>query len=272
MAKTVLITGASTGIGRSAALLFAQHGWNVAATMRTPEKASDELAINNIRLIPLDVTDLDSIGSGVQAALDAFGSVDVLVNNAGYALMGLLEPASREQIKRQFETNVFGLMDMTRAVLPHFRRQDHGVIINVASIAGRMGMPLGSFYNSTKWAVEGFSEALSYELRPLNIRVKVIEPGPIKTDFYTRSMDAPEPSGVAAYDAFTERVMKGMQASVEQMGAPPERTAQVIYHAATDGSWRLRYPAGGYAAPLLFFRKLLPDCLFMPLVRAMMTR
>ncbi|MCY7272160.1 MAG: SDR family oxidoreductase, partial [Phormidesmis sp. CAN_BIN44] len=177
MAKTVLITGASTGIGLATAKLFQQRGWNVVATMRSLEQKSDLMTLDNTLCLRLDVTDSASITQAVTATLEKFSTIDVLVNNAGYALLGAFEACTPEQIERQFATNVLGLMAVTRAVLPHFREQRSGTIINIASIGGKMAFPLYSLYHSTKWAVEGFSESLQYELEPFNIRVRVIEPG-----------------------------------------------------------------------------------------------
>ncbi len=273
MTKTILITGASTGIGYATALLFQQRGWNVVATMRSPEKATALAALANVCCLRLDVTNSESIQQAIEAALQRFGSIDVLVNNAGYGLIGAFEACSVEQIERQFATNVFGLMAVTRSLLPHFRAQKTGIIMNVSSIGGHMGFPLYSLYHSTKWAVEGFSESLQYELEPFNLRVKIIEPGPIKTDFYERSADLASMPGLTAYDAFVAKVM----ATIKNMGtgttgSPPEVTAQVIYQAATDGSRRLRYPAGGNAGALLLLRKLLPDRWFSSIIRLAMLR
>ena len=267
MAKTVLITGASTGIGLATAKLFQQRGWNVVATMRSPEKASDLMILNNTLCLRLDVTDSDSIAQAVTAALEKFSTIDVLINNAGYALLGVFEACTPEQIERQFATNVFGLMTVTRAVLPHFREQRSGTIINIASIGGKMAFPLYSLYHSTKWAVEGFSESLQYELEPFNIRVRVIEPGPIKTDFYGRSTDPATRPGLTAYDEFAAKVTAKLKQAGNN-GSPPEVTAQVIYQAAVDPSQRLRYPAGGNAGLLLLLRKLLPDRMFSTIVRS----
>jgi NAD(P)-dependent dehydrogenase (short-subunit alcohol dehydrogenase family) len=220
--------------------------------------------------LPLDVTQAASVEGAIATALERFQQIDVLVNNAGYGLIGPFEATSPEQIQRQFDTNVFGLMNVTRAVLPHWRDRQSGLLINVSSIGGRLAFPLYSLYHGTKWAVEGFSEALQYELAPFNIRIKLIEPGPIKTDFYARSADIAHKSGLTAYDKFVERVMPNLNRSGER-GAPPDVTAQVIYRAATDGSDRLRYPAGGQAGALLLLR-LLPDGLRRQLLYQAMQR
>jgi len=182
--KTVLITGTSSGIGKETALYFSNKDWNVIATMRNPEKRKNIFQnTNNIDTIHLDVLDYSSIKKAIDYAEKKYGSIDVLVNNAGYASFGPFEISSQDHVEKQFKTNVLGLMDVTREILPLMRKRKQGVIINVTSIAGRMTFPLYSLYNSTKWAVEGFSESLQFELRKFNIKVKNIEPGIIKTDF-----------------------------------------------------------------------------------------
>ncbi|MER3434018.1 MAG: short-chain dehydrogenase/reductase [Leptolyngbya sp. ERB_1_1] len=268
MTKTVLVTGASTGIGRSTALLFAEKGWTVIATMRSPEKA--EWITTNIHPLRLDVTDLESIHSAIAQSLEQFGTIDVLVNNAGYGLIGAFENCSPEQIRKQFDTNVFGLMEVTRAVLPHFRERRSGVIVNIASIGGRTAFPTYSLYHATKWAVEGFSDALQYELEPFNIRVKLVEPGPIKTDFYDRSPDIAK-SEITAYDEFVNRILPKLKRAGEQ-GAPPEDVAETIYKAAIDSSRRLRYQSDLQGRILLTLRKVLPDSVFSTMVRSSVIR
>ncbi|WP_055074081.1 SDR family oxidoreductase [Pseudanabaena sp. 'Roaring Creek'] len=270
MAKTVLITGASSGIGRATALYFQKQGWNVAATMRSPDREinrTDSLVkLDRIVCILLDVTNQTSIAEAIAAAISRFGTIDVLVNNAGYATLGVFEASTAEQIQRQFDTNVFGLMAVTRAILPHFRDRQQGVIVNVASIGGRVAFPLYSLYHATKWAVEGFSESLQHELLSFNIRVKIIEPGPIKTDFYERSSDRASNAGFPEYQPFSDRVLSNLD-RIGTTGAPPEVVAKTIYLASTDKSWKLRYPADPLAKQLLFLRKILPDFLFTKIVR-----
>jgi NAD(P)-dependent dehydrogenase (short-subunit alcohol dehydrogenase family) len=266
--KTVLITGASTGIGKATALLFQQRGWNVVATMRSPQKASDLATLDNVVCLPLDVTDSESIYKAIAIAIDKFGTIDVVVNNAGYGLVGAFETSTPEQIQRQFDTNVFGLMAVTRAVLPHLRANKQGTIVNISSVGGRTTFPLYSLYHATKWAVEGFSESLQFELRPFNIRVKIVEPGPIKTDFYDRSTDVTRNPDITDYDDFVSKVLpKTNRAGVD--GLPPEAVAQVIYQVSTDRSWKLRYPVGNIGAFLLL-RKLLPESWFAAIVRRML--
>lgn len=269
MSKTVLITGASTGIGKAAVLHFQREGWNVAATMRTPEKAADLAALPNVIVPRLDVLDQASIDAAIAETIAKFGKIDVLVNNAGYGLVGPFEASTDAQIRRQFDTNVFGLMNVARAVLPHFRERKDGVVINIASVGGRITFPLYSLYHGTKWAVEGFTESLQFELRQHGVRVKIIEPGPIKTDFYDRSQDLMEKPGLTAYDGYVKKVMPNMNKA--GMNAPgPEVTAKVIYRAATDGSRKLRYSSN--SLPLLALRRLLPQSWFFAIVRSAIER
>lgn len=264
MDKVVLITGASSGIGREVAKLFQTKNWKVAATMRSPDKAEDLQRIADVECFRLDVTDVDSIRSAIGGALEKFGRIDAVVNNAGYGLIGPFEAATSEQIEKQFQTNVFGLMNVTREILPYFREQKRGYIVNVASVGGRLTFPLYSLYNATKWAVEGFSESLQYELEQFNIRVKIIEPGPIKTDFYERSQDVTKKDGLTVYDNLVARAIPNMRKAGED--APDGSVvAQVIYDAITDDSKRLRYSVN--TKGLLAARRLLPDRLFRAIVR-----
>lgn len=265
MSKTILVTGSSSGIGRATCEFFRQKGWNVVATMRTPDKAREWAQQHNITLARLDVTDIASIQQAISEAMTKFGKLEAIVNNAGYGLVGPFEASTPEQVERQFSTNVIGLMNVTREIIPHFRQQRDGVIINIASMGGRITFPLYSVYHGTKWAVEGFTEALLYELRPFNVRVKIIEPGPIKTDFYDRSMDLMTKPGLTAYDSYVAKAMPNMQKAGET--APgPEIVAQAVYKAATDGSSKLRYEANTMG--LLLLRRLLPVSWFMNIVRS----
>lgn len=269
MRRTVFITGASRGIGRAAALLFQREGWNVCATMRAPEDAGELARLERVACLRLDVTDAASVARAVGEARSLFGPLDVVVNNAGYGLVGPFEASTPEQVERQFATNVFGLLDVTRAVLPHLRERRGGVLVNVASMSGRTAFPLYSVYHATKWAVEGFSESLQHELRPFGVRVKLIEPGPIRTDFYTRSQDPVRREGPDEYEDFCARAMRNM-GRAGAGGAAPDDVARVIYRAATDGTWRLRYQIN--ARGVLWLRRLLPDFAFNRLVGAVVLR
>jgi NAD(P)-dependent dehydrogenase (short-subunit alcohol dehydrogenase family) len=259
MTKVVLITGCYSGIGLATAHFFADEDWNVVATMRHPEQRDTDLkGMENVDLVHLDVTDLGSIRDAVKFTLERYGHIDVLVNNAGYAVEGIFEATTPEQARKQFDTNVLGLMDVTREVLPAMRKQKGGVIVNVASIGGRVAFPMYTLYNSTKFAVEGFSEGLQYELRPHNIKVMVVEPGVIRTDFYNRSMVNAKKDGLADYDEFVEAATRGVKRT-EKAGSPPEIVAMCIYHGVNDGRWKLRYHAGKYSGLTLTMRRLLPD-------------
>jgi NADP-dependent 3-hydroxy acid dehydrogenase YdfG len=269
MEKVILVTGASSGIGKETVKLFQSKNWKVAATMRNPEKAEDLQRIIDVECFRLDVTDVESIRTAINGALDKFGRIDAVVNNAGYGLVGPFESASIEQIEKQYQTNVFGLMNVCREILPHFREQKRGMLVNVASVGGRVTFPLYSLYHGTKWAVEGFSESLQHELRPFNIRVKIIEPGPIKTDFYERSMELTKKEGLNVYDKYVDKIFPGMQKSGEN--APDgSLVAEVIYNAVTDGSWKMRYSAN--SRMLLTLRRLLPDPVFFWIVRQAVSR
>ncbi|MDV6235810.1 SDR family oxidoreductase [Leptospira ellisii] len=255
--KTVLITGSSSGIGKAAAKLFQKKGWNVIASMRNPEKESELKGLPNLILSKLDVTEQDTIDKTIREGIKTFGKIDVIVNNAGYGLVGPFEGASKEQVRRQFDTNVFGLMDVIRSILPHFRENKRGKILNVASMGGRITFPLYSLYHSTKWAVEGFTESLQYELQPLGIQVKLIEPGAIATDFIGRSADPTSDSSPREYKNFSESVFGNMEKAM--MTSSPEAVAKVLYKAANDSSKRLRYVVGMDAKSLLGLRKFLSD-------------
>ncbi|MDD5111238.1 MAG: SDR family oxidoreductase [Candidatus Altiarchaeota archaeon] len=266
MAKTVLITGASRGIGRAAAEYFSSRGWNVAASMRNPENWKGPGKTANTRVYRLDVTKPDTIDDTVKSVIKDYGRIDVLVNNAGYGVEGLLEAMTDDAIMKQFDTNVFGLMRVTRAVIPVMRTQMGGVIIQVSSMAGRSAFPMYSVYNSTKWAVEGFTESLQYELSQFNIRLKLIEPGIVKTDFYGRSREFVKRDDLDMYGEFVPNVDDRSMAAGEK-GEPPERIAKAIYEAATDGSGRFRYPAGSPAPMLLALRRVMPERLFFRLIK-----
>jgi NADP-dependent 3-hydroxy acid dehydrogenase YdfG len=264
MKKTILITGASTGIGKVTAIHFAKNGWNVAATMRSPEKDTELKSIPGIKLYTLDVMDQASIDSAIQSTINEFGKIDVLFNNAGYALIGAFEAMTEAQIKRQFDTNVFGVMNVTRSILPHFRERKDGTIITTSSMGGRLTFPLYSAYHGTKFAIEGFMESLQFELKPFNIKVKNIEPGAIKTDFYSRSIEI---ASMKPYEKYIE-VANGNMMKVGETAPGPQVVAEKVFTAATDGKFKLRYPVGNNAPALLFMRWLLPLKMFMGIVRS----
>ncbi|GAB2653667.1 hypothetical protein GCM10027036_03730 [Flavihumibacter cheonanensis] len=189
MQKTIFITGASAGLGKANARLFQSKGWKVIATMRNPEKETELTKLDNVSVLPLDITDVAQISSTVDKAL-ALGDVDVVFNNAGYALSGALEALSDDKIVRQIDTNLLGAIRVTQAFIPYFRQRKAGLFITTTSIGGIYTFPLSSLYHATKWALEGWSESMSFELAAFNIGIKTIAPGGIITDFMDRSLDA----------------------------------------------------------------------------------
>lgn len=268
MAQTVLITGTSSGIGRETAKLFQAQGWNVIATMRTPKNEIELSQLANVRVARLDVTDEGSIGDAVAEGLSAFGVIDVLVNNAGFGSFGLLEATSRETIREQLDTNVVGLLATTRAVLPHMRARRKGVIVNVSSMGGRIAFPLGALYHASKFAVEGLSEALSYELAAIGVRVKIVEPGMTRTDFSGRSIRFSDDETLAEYRELVANFADGYAAIGETPPAEPEDVARTIYDAATGGTGQLRYVSGKDADALLRRRGREDDDTFSAFMRA----
>jgi NAD(P)-dependent dehydrogenase (short-subunit alcohol dehydrogenase family) len=256
MSNTVVITGASSGIGKAAAKYFHQKGWNVAATMRKPDQEKDLKEDARLKLVQLDVQNLNSIAAAVETTIKHFGKIDVLVNNAGYGASGAMETGTREQIQRQFDVNFFGLIDCVKAVLPHFRKNKSGVIINISSVGGLMTVPLYSVYNASKFAVEGLSEGLFYELEGFGIKVKLVEPGGIKTEFLGRSEESWDAEKIPDYKPYTEKAMNTWRSDeMAKNFGTPEMVAEVIYTAATDGTNTLRYLAGKDAKQFWFIRR-----------------
>ncbi len=268
--KTIVITGASSGIGKATAKLFAEKGWQVAATMRTPENETELTGLANIKIYQLDVTEQTSIDTAVASILGDHATVDVVLNNAGYGLMGPFESITTEQIQHQYDVNVFGLMAVTRAFLPHFRANRAGMFLNVSSIGGLMTYPLISLYHSTKWAVEGFSESLAYELRELGIQVKLIEPGGVDTDFGGRSLVRGENvAALADYMPSVEKFMAAM-AQPREGRSTAAQIAEGIYGAATDEATQLRYVLGADAKQTYAARQQVGDDAFMSGMRQRM--
>lgn len=257
MKKTVLITGASTGFGKAAALLFAREGWNVVATMRSPAAEAELLGVANVLVTRLDVQDRGSIEQAIAAGVARFGRIDAVINNAGFGLHGVFEETSREKIQEQFDVNVFGVMDVTRAILPRFREQKGGLVINISSGAGVFTLPMISLYCASKFALEGFSEALSYELASQNIVVKIVEPGGvISTNFVKRSSDeAARNARLADYEPFVARTNAIFAGLRTARLATSEEVAGVILRAATDGTDQLRYVATQEIEPLVKARR-----------------
>lgn len=268
MARTVLITGSSRGIGRTTAGLFAQRGWNVAATMRSPRDGSRFDGAANVLVTRLDVEDVASIREGVRCALERFGGIDVLVNNAGYGVFGALETISSETMRRQFQVNTFGMFETTKAVLPHFRERRAGLVVNLSSIAGKTPFPLGSVYNASKFAVEGFSEALRFELEQIGAQVKMIEPGVIATDALGSSLDMNDGAGLPEYEHIYSRLADAF-ARAAGFASSPSGVAETIYQAATDGTDTFRYVVGADAEALLERRRTSDDASFTAWLKAL---
>ena len=262
MSKTILITGASSGIGRTTAKYFQSKGWNVIATMRSPEKEEELTRLDNALVTRLDVQDPASIESSVAAGIERFGKIDVLLNNAGYGSYGVLEATPTEKIRRQFDVNVIGLLETTKAILPHFRANKDGIIINISSIGGKVTFPLGTLYHGSKFAVEGLSEALTFEMAAIGVKVKIVEPGIIKTDFGGRSFDFNNDESMTEYQGVVGALMTAMGPLIEN-GSEPEVVSEVIYRAATDGTDQLRYTAGPDAEQIVANRKAADDATFL---------
>ncbi|NIG54536.1 SDR family oxidoreductase [Chitinophaga sp. Cy-1792] len=251
MRKTVFITGASTGLGKASARLFQSIGWNVIATMRNPQYETELTALENVSVLKLDVTDPEQIKETVAAAI-SMHTIDLVLNNAGYGLIGVLEALSDEQITRQLNTNLLGVIRLTKGFIPYFRERKAGMFINITSMFGLAGYPTCSVYAATKFAVDGFSESLAYELAHFGVKVKIVAPGGIQTDFAGRSMDG----GLhGAYTELADKVAAGYSEENISRFSTAEAVAAVIYAAATDNKNQLRYFAGEDAINLYHERE-----------------
>jgi short-subunit dehydrogenase len=276
--KTILITGATAGIGRHAALELVRRGHHVIATGRRENalealvKEAKAIGKGRLDVLRLDVTNEDDVKRAAREVDGLTGSrgVDVLVNNAGYGQMGPLETVTDADLRRQYDTNVFGLMSVTRAFLPAMRKRGAGRIVNVGSIGGRVTFPLMGAYNSTKYAVESLSDALRNELAPFGISVSIVEPGPIRTEFNDRAMETIDPSRVegsvyAPVLAHAEKFKK----QFESQAAGPEVTTSAIVHASLAKRPRVRYVVPFSSAILLGVLAFLPTRLVDAVMRAM---
>lgn len=259
--KNILITGASSGIGRETVKFFAARGWKVAATMRNVSRAGDLINIPGVAIYNLDVTQPHNVEETIAKAWNDMNGIDVVVNNAGYGALGILEGAQDDQIIRQMDTNLLGTLRVIRNILPLMRKRETGTIINISSIAGRMGLPLYSLYHASKYAVEGLTESLYYELIPFKIKVRIIEPGPIRTEFNGSSKDEILPPDDERYIAISQKVSHFYN-STFNYAAQPRVVAKTIYKAARSRSHRLRYPAGFQVKLFLFFYRIMPGMWF----------
>lgn len=276
MPKTVLITGTSSGVGRAAARLFAKEGWNVVATMRAPEQEMQLGARPNVLVERLDVRDKASIKQAIAAGIARFGRIDALINNAGFSLFGTFESIAPERAEEQIAVNLTGVMDTTRAILPHFRRNKGGLIINVSSRAGLAGLPMLSLYCASKFALEGFSEALSFELAALHIAVKIVTPiGGSNTGFSDRmGSEHARNTPMADYEDFSARVFAANAKFAEMWTGrttSAEDIARVICEAATDTTGRLRYIVGHDIPPILKSKKEMEDLEYTEFMRSLFT-
>ncbi|NMV37117.1 SDR family oxidoreductase [Ralstonia insidiosa] len=258
--RVVFVTGASSGLGKATVSHFLSKGWSVVATARDPRNLPVGSASDNLVSLRLDLSDPDSIQSAVMQAEDRFGHIDVLINNAGSGLAGPLEAMDASMLQKHFEINVIGAASVTKAVLPGMRYRRAGTIVNVTSVAGRLGLPFMAPYVASKFALEGLTESLRYELAPFGIKVRLVEPSGIRTRFeHEWVSDAP-------YDRQLATV-RGRMAAGMAKAALPEKVANVVYRAAVSGGSTLRFPTRD-ASVLLLMKSLLPDAFMQAFMRA----
>jgi NAD(P)-dependent dehydrogenase (short-subunit alcohol dehydrogenase family) len=273
--NVALVTGSSSGIGFETALLLARNGFNTYASMRNLEKSNDITQIANKEKLPLQVIRLDvnddmSVKEAIEKIVAKNQRIDVLVNNAGYGLFGALEDLSIEEIKAQFETNFFGVVRVTQQVLPIMRKQKSGTIVNVSSVGGRIGIPSLSAYHATKFALEGLSESMSYELEPFGIGVVLIEPGFIRTNIMNSSIIAKKAQDPKSpYFPLTQQLERSFKSAMENTSAssPPEEVAKVILQAVTSDTPKLRYAVGNDAASIIQAKTTMSDTEFGGLIK-----
>lgn len=254
MTSTVLIVGASKGIGLEMARLLQGQGHTVYGTSRNPANSS----VKDVRLLPLDVADEQSIAAAVQTILDEMGRIDVLINNAGYDLYGAAEDTSMQELDAQIDTNFYGAVRTIQRVLPIMQRQGTGKIINISSLGGMLALPFNSAYAASKYALEGYSESLRYELLPFNVFVSLVEPGQIRTDTLDTSIISVKRSGHYPADAIAERArVLGRAADLR-----PEHVARVVGKVVAAQRPRLRYAVGSQVPMVIWMRRMLPEALF----------
>ena len=264
--KVALVTGSSSGIGFETSLMLARAGFNTYASMRNLEKSKNITEIAKKEKLPLQVVQLDvnndgSVKDAIVKIIKTDQRIDVLINNAGYGLFGSVEDTSIEEIKAQFETNFFGVVRVTQQVLPLMRRQNSGTIVNVSSVGGRIGLPSLSAYHSTKFALEGLSESIAFELEPFGIRVVIIEPGVIRTNILNSSSSAKKAlDPKSPYFSLSQNLNDNFKSMMEsESSSSPEEVAKVILQTVTSENPRLRYSVGDDAANLIHARENMPD-------------
>ena len=265
MGKVALVTGSSSGIGFETCLALARDGFHTFASMRDTKKAPplQEAAKKenlNIEIIPLDVDKGDSIKSAVSKIISNAGRIDVLVNNAGYGLFGCVEDVPVDDFKKQFETNFFGVIRIIQEIAPIMRKQGSGFIVNISSVAGRIGFPASPAYISSKFALEGLSECLRYELDQFGVKTIIIEPGVIKTSFFS-SMQVVKPKNGSPYKDITDKVVSGVKMMAE-MGTAPVEVAKTVVKSINDKDPLPRYVVGTDAAMFLEAKKMKTDIEF----------
>ena len=263
--EIAVVTGSSSGIGLETSLLLARNGFQTFATMRNIDKGKELSTIAGrdklpIKIVQLDVTDDTSVNNAIEKIMsEADGKIDVLINNAGYGLGGAFEDSTMNEIKSQYETNVFGPMRVTQAVLPGMRKQHSGAIVNISSGAGRAGYPGASVYVSSKFAIEGLSESIAFELEPFGIRVILVEPGVIRTNFANGMViakKAQEPN--SPYSQMMQKIGANWQQMMEN-ASDAKIVAQVVLNAITSKEPQLRYLAGKDMEAWMEARKNMSD-------------
>ncbi|MEK3670107.1 SDR family oxidoreductase [Paenibacillus sp. FSL R10-2771] len=258
-AQTIFITGTSSGLGKLTAIHFAKMGWNVAATMRTPENGQELRQYDNIRLFKLDVTNPDQVSSAVDAAIDAFGKIDVVVNNAGMGTYGPLELAAEKDIDWQFAVNTRGPINVIRRFLPHFRANGGGMFINISSFMGvTTAVPLGSLYNMSKFALEGLTEGLYYELKPLNIELRLIEQGGSSGNNFTNNIIWNRDEKITVYDEMMDKLSALMGNRDNSQLDDPQVIVDTIADLATGVSSKFRTVIGDTGNSLMALRNSVP--------------
>jgi len=265
MDKVAIVTGTSSGIGFETAVALAKEGYHTFATMRDTSKGAeleDVIKKDNlsIEIIKLDVDDEKAIQSVIDEIIQKAGRVDVLVNNAGYGQFGCTEDVTVEEFRKQFETNFFSIVKLIQGVSPIMRKQNSGVIVNISSVVGRMGLPGSPAYISTKFALEGLTECLRYELGQFGVKLTLIEPGVIKTNFFD-SMKVPQTNADPKYKQMTDFMLSGLKMMV-QMGTAPAQVAQTIIKAINDKEIQPRYVVGTDAAMFMEAKKMKTDLEF----------
>ncbi|MCB9297300.1 MAG: oxidoreductase [Lewinellaceae bacterium] len=261
--KIILVTGASSGMGKDMALQLIEEGHTVYGAARRVGKMQDLVEAGG-HAVEMDVTDEGQIVAGVKRVIDEQGRVDVLINNAGYAVYGAVEDVPLEDARRQFEVNIFGLARITQEVLPHMRQQKSGKVINISSMGGRIYTPLGAWYHATKHALEGWSDCLRLELEPFNIDVVVIQPGIITTEFGDVMIQPMlDRSASGPYDKLAQAVARATKGSYEQgRSSPTSVITNLVSNAVSSSKPKTRYAAGKFAKPMLFLRRWVSDRTF----------